>query len=211
MTDLDFGDLIDFLGNEEKARAIILYMENLTQHRKFMSAARSVSRIKPIIVVKAGRSQAGARAAASHTGAMVGEDAAYSAAFRRAGIIRVDTVGQLFDCAEALGKLKLPAGGGLGIITNAGGTGVMAVDALDRWRMEPAALEPKTLAKLEEILPPYWSRSNPVDILGDASPDRYLQVVRLALKAPEFAGLVIILSPQSLTDPAGWPGPWPRS
>jgi acetyltransferase len=203
MTDLDFGDLIDFLGNEEKARAIILYMENLTQHRKFMSAARSVSRVKPIIVVKAGRSQAGARAAASHTGAMVGEDAAYTAAFRRAGIIRVDTVGQLFDCAEALGKVKLPAGGGLGIITNAGGPGVMTVDALGRWRMEPASLEPKTLAKLEEILPPYWSRSNPVDILGDASPDRYLQVVRLALRAPEFAGLVIILSPQSLTDPSG--------
>jgi acetyltransferase len=203
MTDLDFGDLIDFLGNEEKARAIILYMEGLTQHRKFMSAARSVSRVKPIIVVKAGRSQAGARAAASHTGAMVGEDAAYNAAFRRAGIIRVDTVGQLFDCAEALGKLKLPAGGGLAIITNAGGAGVMAVDALDRWRMEPAALNPETLAKLEEVLPDYWSRGNPVDILGDASPDRYLQVVRLALKAPEFAGLVIILSPQSLTDPSG--------
>ncbi len=203
MTDLDFGDLIDFLGNEEKARAIILYMENLTQHRKFMSAARSVSRVKPIIVVKAGRSQAGARAAASHTGAMVGEDAAYSAAFRRAGVIRVDTVGQLFDCAEALGKLKLPGAGGLAIITNAGGPGIMAVDALGRWQTEPATLEPKTLAKLEEILPPYWSRSNPVDILGDASPDRYLQVVRLALKAPEFAGLVIILSPQSLTDPSG--------
>ena len=113
MTDLDFGDLIDYLGNDEKARSIILYMESLTQHRKFMSAARSVSRVKPIIVIKAGRSQAGARAAASHTGAMVGEDAAYNAAFRRAGIIRVDTVGQLFDCAEALGKLKLPTGGNL--------------------------------------------------------------------------------------------------
>jgi len=203
MTDLDFGDLIDFLGNEEKARAIILYMENLTQHRKFMSAARSVSRVKPIILVKAGRSQAGARAACSHTGALVGEDAAYTAAFRRAGIIRVDTVGQLFDCAEALGKLKLPAGSGLAIITNAGGPGVMAADALDRWRMEPAALGPETLAKLDEILPAYWSRGNPVDILGDASPERYVQVVRLALKAPGIAGLVIILAPQSLTDPSG--------
>ncbi|MGD0218533.1 MAG: bifunctional acetate--CoA ligase family protein/GNAT family N-acetyltransferase [Desulfobaccales bacterium] len=203
MTDLDFGDLIDFLGNEEKARAIIMYMEGLTQHRKFMSAARSVSRVKPIILVKAGRSQAGARAACSHTGALVGEDAAYTAAFRRAGIIRVDTVGQLFDCAEALGKLKLPAGSGLAIITNAGGPGVMAADALDRWRMEPAALGPETLAKLDEILPAYWSRGNPVDILGDASPERYVQVVRLALKAPGIAGLVIILAPQSLTDPSG--------
>lgn len=203
MADLDFSDLIDFLGNEEQVRAIILYMESLTRHRQFMSAARSVSRVKPIIVIKAGRSRAGARAAASHTGAMVGEDAAYNAAFRRAGIIRVDTVGQLFDCAEALGKLKLPAGGGLGIITNAGGPGVMAVDALARWQMEPPVLEPEILAKLDEILPPGWSRSNPVDIQGNASPEHYLQTVRLALKAREFAGLVILLAPQTFTDPRG--------
>lgn len=203
MTDLDFGDLIDYLGNEEKTRSIILYMESLTQHRKFMSAARSVSRVKPIIVIKAGRSRAGARAAASHTGAMVGEDAAYNAAFRRAGIIRVDTVGQLFDCAEALGKLKLPIGGNLGIITNAGGPAVMAVDALARWRAEPGVLAPETLAQLDEVLPAHWSRANPIDILGDAPPERYLQVVRLAMQAPELSGLVIILSPQALTDPTG--------
>jgi len=203
MTDLDLGDLIDYLGNEEKVRSIILYMESLNQHRKFMSAARSVSRVKPIIVIKAGRSQAGARAAASHTGAMVGEDAAYNAAFRRAGIIRVDTVGQLFDCAEALGKLKLPTGGALAIITNAGGPAVMAVDALARWQMEPAVLGSETLTQLDEILPSHWSRSNPVDILGDAEPERYLQAVRLAMKAPELSGLVIILSPQALTDPTG--------
>ena len=203
MTDLDFADLIDYLGNEEKARSIVIYMESLTQHRKFMSAARSVSRVKPIIVVKAGRSGAGARAAASHTGAMAGEDVAYNAAFRRAGIIRVDTVGQLFDCAEALGKLKLPTGGGLGIITNAGGPGVMAADALSRWQTELAVLRDETLAQLDQILPPYWSRSNPVDILGDAEPSRYLEVVRLALQAPELSGLVIILSPQALTDPTG--------
>ena len=203
MTDLDFGDFIDYLGNDEKVRSIILYMESLTQHRKFMSAARSVSRVKPIIVIKAGRSQAGARAAASHTGAMVGEDAAYNAAFRRAGIIRVDTVSQLFDCAEALGKLKLPTGGALGIITNAGGPGVMAVDALGRWQAEPGVLAAETLAQLDEILPSHWSRANPIDILGDAPPERYLQAVRLAMQAPELSGLVIILSPQALTDPTG--------
>ncbi len=203
LTDLDFGDLIDYLGNDEKVRSIILYMESLNQHRKFMSAARSVSRVKPIIVIKAGRSQAGARAAASHTGALVGEDAAYNAAFRRAGIIRVDTVGQLFDCAEALGKLKLPTGGALAIITNAGGPGVMAVDALGRWQMEPGVLEAETMAQLDEALPPHWSRGNPVDIQGDATPERYLQAVRLAMKAPEISGLVIILSPQALTDPTG--------
>ena len=174
MADVDFGDLIDYLGNEEKAKSIVMYMENLTQHRKFMSAARSVSRIKPIIVIKAGRSRAGAKAAASHTGAMAGADRAYNAAFRRAGIIRVDTIGQLFDCAEALGKVKRPTGGNLGIISNAGGPGVMAVDALGRWNMEPATLSPETLAQLDEFLPSHWSRNNPIDILGDAPPERYL-------------------------------------
>jgi acetyltransferase len=203
MADVDFGDLIDYLGNEEKARSIVIYMENLTQHRKFMSAARSVSRIKPIIVIKAGRSQAGAKAAASHTGAMAGADRAYDAAFRRAGIIRVDTIGQLFDCAEALGKVKRPAGGNLGIITNAGGPGVMAVDALGRWNLEPAVLSPVTLGLLDEFLPSHWSRNNPIDILGTASPERYLQVVKVAMTAPELSGLVIILSPQATTDPTG--------
>jgi acetyltransferase len=201
MADVDFGDLIDYLGNEERAKSIVIYMENLTQHRKFMSAARSVSRIKPIIVIKAGRSRAGAQAAASHTGAMAGADRAYNAAFRRAGIIRVDTVGQLFDCAEALGKTKRPTGGTLGIITNAGAPGVMAVDALGRWHMEPATLSPETLEKLDEFLPPYWSRSNPIDILGDASPERYLQAVQAAMTAPELSGLIIMLSPQVLIDP----------
>jgi acetyltransferase len=203
MADVDFGDLIDYLGNEEKAKSIIIYMENLTQHRKFMSAARSVSRVKPIIVVKAGRSRAGAQAAASHTGAMAGADRAYNAAFRRAGIIRVDTIGQLFDCAEALGKVKRPTGGNLGIITNAGGPGVMAVDALGRWRQEPAILSAETIRKLDEFLPSYWGRNNPMDILGDASPDRYLQAVQVAMTAPELSGLVIILSPQAMTDPTG--------
>jgi acetyltransferase len=203
MADVDFGDLIDYLGNEERAKSIVIYMENLTQHRKFMSAARSVSRVKPIIVIKAGRSQAGAQAAASHTGAMAGSDRAYSAAFRRAGIIRVDTIGQLFDCAEALGKVKRPTGGNLGIISNAGGPGVMAVDALGRWNLEPGTLSPETLEKLDEFLPPYWSRSNPIDIQGDASPERYLQAVQVAMAAPELSGLVIMLSPQAMTDPTG--------
>ncbi|MFZ5447367.1 MAG: GNAT family N-acetyltransferase [Thermodesulfobacteriota bacterium] len=203
MADVDFGDLIDYLGNEEQARSIVIYMENLTQHRKFMSAARSVSRIKPIIVIKAGRSRAGAQAAASHTGAMAGADRAYNAAFRRAGIIRVDTIGQLFDCAEALGKVKSPTGGNLGIISNAGGPGVMAVDALARWNLEPAILSQETLAKLDEFLPSYWGRINPIDILGDASPERYQRAVKVAMAAPELSGLVIILSPQAMTDPTG--------
>jgi acetyltransferase len=203
MADVDFGDLIDYLGDEERARSIVIYMENLTQHRKFMSAARSVSRVKPIIVIKAGRSRAGAQAAASHTGAMAGADRAYNAAFRRAGIIRVDTIGQLFDCAEALGKVRHPSGGNLGIISNAGGPAVMAVDALARWDLEPAPLSVATLEKLDEFLPSYWSRNNPIDILGDASPERYLQAVTVAMGAPELSGSVIILSPQAMTDPTG--------
>jgi acetyltransferase len=203
MADVDFADLIDFLGNEEKARSIIIYMESLTQHRKFMSAARSVSRVKPIIIIKAGRSRAGAKAAASHTGALAGADQAYNAAFARAGIIRVDTVKQLFDSAEALEKMKRPTGSNLGIITNAGGPGVMAVDALSRWDTEPAAISPETLGKLDEFLPSYWSRANPVDILGDAPVERYLKAVEVCMAAPELSGLVIILSPQAMTDPTG--------
>jgi acetyltransferase len=201
MADLDFADMIDFLGNDDRAKSIIIYMENLVHHRRFMSAARSVSRVKPIIVVKAGRSTAAARAAASHTGAMAGEDEAYNAAFRRAGIIRVDTIAQLFNCAEALGKMKRPLGGNLAIVTNAGGPGVMAVDAFSKWEAEPAVLSQETLKKLDEILPPHWSRSNPVDILGDATPERFVQAVRVVLAAPEVDGLAIILSPQAMTDP----------
>ncbi len=199
--DLDFADLIDYLGNQEAARSIILYMENLTQHRKFMSAARSVSRVKPIIVVKSGRRPVASRQAAHLTDALEEEDAAYDAAFRRAGIIRVDTVGQLFRCAEALGKMPPPARGDLGIITNAWGPGLMAVDALARWGGEPAVLRPETVARLDQFLPPHWNRSNPIDLLGDASPERYAQAVRIAMEAPEFAGLVIILSPLALTEP----------
>jgi acetyltransferase len=203
MADLDFADLIDYLGSDPTAKSILIYMEGLSNHRRFMSAARAVSRIKPIIVAKSGRSQAGAKAAASHTGALSGVDEAYNAAFRRAGIIRVNTVRQLFDCAAALGKVSRPSGGALGIITNAGGPAVMAIDALSAWNTEPAPLDDDTRARLDAILPPFWSHGNPLDILGDATPDRYVQALRLALKAPEFAGLIVILTPQAMTDPVG--------
>jgi acetyltransferase len=203
MEDVDFADLFDYLADKENVRSIVVYLESLIGHRQFMSAARSVSRVKPIIAIKAGRSQAGARASASHTGALAGEDAAYSAAFRRAGIIRVDTIGQLFDCAEALGKMRRPLGSALGVITNAGGLGVMAADALSRWDLEPAPLSPETLAKLDEFIPPVWSRANPLDILGDATPERYARTVRICMEAPELSGLVIILSPQAETDSTG--------
>jgi len=203
MADIDFAEMIDYLGNDDRAKSIIIYMENLIHHRSFMSAARSVSRVKPIIVVKSGRSAVAARAAASHTGALAGQDDTYNAAFRRAGIIRVDTIAQLFNCAEALGKMPRPLGGSLAIITNAGGPGVMAVDAFSKWQREPAVLTPETISKLSESLPPHWSRGNPVDVLGDAPPERFLQATRVILAAPEVDGLVIVLSPQAMTDPAG--------
>jgi acetyltransferase len=203
MADLDFADMIDYLGNDRSARSIIIYMENMTRHRKFMSAARSVSRVKPIIVVKSGRSEAAAKAAASHTGSLAGRDDAYNAAFRRAGIIRVDTIRQLFSCAQALGKMQRPTGSNLAFITNAGGPGVMAIDALSNWGYEPAQLDPETFRKLDEFLPAFWSRGNPIDILGDAPPERYVQAVRICLESRELSGLIVILTPQAMTDPAG--------
>ncbi len=201
MADLDFGDMIDYLGNDPRAKSIVIYMENLTNHRKFMSAARSVSRVKPIIVVKSGRSEAAAKAAASHTGAMAGQDEAYNALFRRAGIIRVDTIAQLFSCAEALGKMNRPLGGNVAIITNAGGPGVMAVDAFAKWDEEPVALSPETIRRLNEFLPPHWSHANPIDIIGDAPPERFVQALQVCLEAPEVSGVIVILSPQAMTDP----------
>ena len=183
MADLDFDDFIDYLGNEFNTKSIIIYMESLNHHRQFMSAARSVSRVKPVIVMKSGRSAAGAKASASHTGALAGEDAAYSAAFRRAGIIRVNTFTQLFDCAEALGKMHRPTGGNLGLITNAGGLGVMAVDAISSWNLEPAGLSSETLTQLNTVLPPYWSGSNPIDLMEDATATDYLRHWKFVLRA----------------------------
>ncbi len=201
MLDVDFGDLIDYLGNDPKVKSILLYIENLIHFRKFMSAARAVSRVKPIVVLKSGRSLAGARAAASHTGAMAGEDVVYDAAFSRAGIARVDTIGELFDAAELLAKQPRLTGHALAIITNAGGPGVMAADALARYGVEPAHLQPETVEQLDEVLPPSWSRGNPIDILGDASPDRYADAVRICHTAWELDGILVILTPQAMTDP----------
>ena len=199
MLDVDFGDLINYLGNDPGVKSIVLYIESLTNVRKFMSAARAISRVKPIVLLKSGRSRAGAAAAASHTGALAGEDVIYDAAFKRAGIQRVNTISELFDCAELMAKQPLPAGSGLGIITNGGGPGVMAADALSAHGIEPVNLSPETLQKLNEILPPFWSKSNPVDILGDASPERWKHAMDVCLSAHEIHALVIIFVPQALS------------
>ena len=203
MLDVDFGDLINYLGNDSGVKSIVLYIESLTNVRKFMSAARAISRVKPIVILKSGRSRAGAAAASSHTGALAGEDVIYDAAFKRAGIQRVDTISELFDCAELMAKQALPAGPGLGIITNGGGPGVMAADALSAHGIEPVALSPETLQKLNDILPPFWSRSNPVDILGDASPERWKRAMDTCLSAREIYALVIIFVPQALSSGTG--------
>ena len=202
MLDIEFGDMIDYLGGQPEVSSIVMYIESLTRFRNFMSAARSVSRVKPIIALKAGRSAAGALAAASHTGALAGEDAVYDAALKRAGVLRVKTFEELFDCAELVAKQPKPRGPGLVIITNAGGPGVMAADTLSEYGYEPIALSAETLKKLDEILPPYWSKRNPIDMLGEATPDLYRKVVEICLRAVEVNGILILSAPQALTDTA---------
>ena len=193
MLDVDFGDMIDYLGNDGNVKAILIYMENLTNTRKFMSAARAVSRIKPIIVLKAGKSEAGARAATTHIGAMVGEDAVYDAAFKRAGIVRVPTLARLFDCSELMAKQPRPAGSRLAIITNGGGPGIMAADTLAEYNLEPAPIPDDIMAQLDEILPPHWSRNNPIDILGNATLERFTRAMEICLASREFDGVLVIM------------------
>ena len=200
MLDVDFGDMIDYLGGERDVNSIVMYVESLTHFRKFMSAARAVARVKPIIALKAGRTRAGSLAAASHTGALAGEDAVYEAAFERAGILRVKTFEELFDCAEMLSKQPRPVGPGLVVITNAGGLGVIAMDTLADYGFEPVELSLETIQQLDAVLPPFWSRRNPVDMLGEATPETYRKVVTICLNAPEVNGVLIMAAPQALTD-----------
>ncbi|MCD6431274.1 bifunctional acetate--CoA ligase family protein/GNAT family N-acetyltransferase, partial [Candidatus Bathyarchaeota archaeon] len=202
MVDVDFGDLIDYFGTDPKTRSILMYIEGITDAREFMSAARHFARTKPIIVVKAGKFSESAHAVASHTGSLAGEDMVYDAAFKRAGIVRVEEIGDLFNAAEVLGMQPLPKGPNLAIITNAGGPGVMATDALISRGGKLAKLSPKTMETLNSILPHYWSRGNPIDILGDAKADRYTAVVEACLKDENVDGLLIIYTPQGVEDPA---------
>jgi acetyltransferase len=200
MLDVDFADLLDYAGNDPHVKSVLLYIESLTNFRKFMSAARAVSRMKPVIVLKSGRSEVGAQAASSHTGAMAGEDYIYDAAFQRAGTVRVDTLQDFFNCAELLAKRGRPAGKRMTIVSNSGGPAVMAADTIARYNLQPGALGEKTLERLDQILPPHWSRGNPIDILGDATPERYAKAVE-CLDPAEFDGLLVILNPQAMTDP----------
>ena len=202
MIDVAFGDLIDYFGTDPKTRSILMYIEGIKNARNFMSAARHFARTKPLIVVKAGKFGESAKAAASHTGSLTGDDMIYDAAFKRAGIVRVEEIADLFNCAEVLGMQPLPNGPNLVIITNAGGPGVMATDALISRNGTLAKLSQKTMDTLNSMLPHYWSHANPVDILGDANAERYKTVVDLCLKDENVDGLLIIYTPQGVAAPS---------
>lgn len=202
MIDVAFGDLIDYFGTDQRTRSILMYIEGIVDARKFMSAARHFARTKPIIVVKAGKFAESAKAAASHTGSLTGEDLVYDAAFKRAGMVRVDEVNDLFNSAEVLGTQPLPKGPNLAIITNAGGPGVMATDSLLTRGGSLAKLDQKTMDELNSILPHYWSRGNPVDILGDARAERFRRAVELCMDDENVDGVLIIYAPQAVANPA---------
>ena len=201
MLDVGWSDLIDYLGDDAHTTSIVIYMESIGDARAFLSSAREVALTKPIIVIKAGRTQAAAKAAASHTGTLAGSDLVLDAAFRRSGVLRVDSIAELFYMAEVLAKQPRPAGPRLTILTNAGGPGVLATDALIGNRGELAVLSDATYEAFDRLLPPHWSHNNPVDILGDASPERYAQALTIAAADENSDGLLVILTPQAMTDP----------
>lgn len=201
MLDVGFNDLIDYFGRDPGTTSILIYMESLNHAKKFLSAARAFARTKPIIVLKVGKSIEGSKAAMSHTGSITGNDDIFGAAFDRAGIIRVDTIGQLFDCAQNLSMQKRPKGKKLAIVTNAGGPGVIATDSLMEEGGKLARLSKENTSKMNKFLPKNWSKSNPVDILGDASPEDYRKSMKLCLEDPDVDGLLVILTPQSMTRP----------
>ena len=199
--DVDIADLLDYFAMDGKTRAILLYVEAIKDARKIMSAARAAARVKPVVVVKSGRMAQGAKAAATHTGALAGSDAVYDAAFRRAGILRVSDLRELFDCAETLGRVEPPPGKRLAILTNGGGIGVLAIDRLVELGGIPAAIGDATWQKLDAVLPPTWSGSNPVDIVGDADPARYAAALELLL-ADASNDAVLVMNVQTAIAPA---------
>jgi acetyltransferase len=201
MLDVGWGDLIDYLSDDPNTESILIYMESIGDARSFLSAAREVALTKPIIVIKAGRTEKAAKAATSHTGALAGSDAVFDAALRRCGVLRVNSISDLFDMAEVLAKQPRPKGSRLTIITNAGGPGVLATDALITDGGELAELSKETYETLHQILPMNGNHNNPIDLLGDADPNRYIQAVEIAAKDPNSDGLLVILTPQAMTDP----------
>jgi acetyltransferase len=201
MLDVGWGDLIYYLGDDPNTESIVIYMETIGDARSFLSAARSVASTKPIIVIKPGRTEGAARAAASHTGSLTGSDDVLEVAFRRAGVLRVNTIAELFYMSDLLSKQPRPKGNRMTILTNAGGPGVLATDALITNGGALANLSPETMESFNQLLPAAWSHNNPVDILGDASPDRYAKAIEIAAADPNSDGMLVILTPQDMTDP----------
>jgi acetyltransferase len=201
MLDVGWGDLIDYLGDDPGTKCIVIYMETIGDARSFLSASREVALGKPIIVIKAGRTEAAAKAAASHTGSMAGSDEVLEAAFRRVGVLRVDTISEVFDMADVLAKQPRPRGPRLAIVTNAGGPGVLATDALIEHHGELARISDESTNALNAFLPAAWSRANPIDILGDADPKRYARTLEVAAQDPGIDGLLVVLTPQAMSDP----------
>ncbi|MES9832770.1 MAG: bifunctional acetate--CoA ligase family protein/GNAT family N-acetyltransferase [Candidatus Thiodiazotropha sp. DIVDIV] len=199
--DLDFGDYLDYLVSDPKTDSILLYIEGIKDARRFMSGLRAAARIKPVIVLKVGRHAAGAEASMSHTGALVGSDETFSAALSRSGVLRVETISQLFSAAKALSSRYQVYGGKLAIITNGGGPGVMAADRASDLNIELAQFSDETIKALNESLPDVWSHSNPVDIIGEAPPERYRAAVDICLNDPGVDGTIVILTPQAMTKP----------
>ncbi|MEW8097111.1 MAG: bifunctional acetate--CoA ligase family protein/GNAT family N-acetyltransferase [Candidatus Thiodiazotropha endolucinida] len=199
--DLDFGDYLDFLVSDPMTDSILLYVEGIKDARRFMSGLRAAARIKPVIVLKVGRHAAGAEASMSHTGALVGSDETFSAALSRSGVLRVETISQLFSAAKALSSRYRVYGDRLAIITNGGGPGVMAADRASDLNIELAEFNDQTIDALNKVLPDVWSHGNPVDIIGDAPPDRYRAAVDICLNDPGVDGTIVILTPQAMTEP----------
>ncbi len=202
MLDVGWGDLIDYFGYDGDTQSILIYMESVGDARSFLSAAREVAIKKPIIIIKAGRTEAASIAASSHTGAMTGSDEVFDAALRRCGVLRVQTISDVFYMAEVLSRQPRPCGPKLTILTNAGGPAVLATDALLGNGGELAPLSDESRSALDALLPPHWSHANPIDILGDAEPERYAKALEIAINDPASDGLLVILAPQGMTDPA---------
>ena len=201
MLDVDWGDLIYYFGDDPHTKSILIYMESVGEARSFLSAAREVALSKPIIVIKAGRSEAASRAAASHTGALTGSDEVLDAAFRRSGVLRVHNIADLFYMAEVLSRQPRPKGPRLTILTNAGGPGVLATDSLVSNGGELAELSPDSLQRLDEFLPANWSHNNPIDVLADTDSERYTRALEIASQDPNSDGLLVILVPKAMADP----------
>ncbi|MDP2430443.1 MAG: CoA-binding protein, partial [Pseudomonadota bacterium] len=199
--DLDFGEILDYLAYDPATKGILMYIEGIRDARRFMSALRATARIKPVVLVKVGRHEAGSKAVASHTGALVGSDAVFDALVRRAGVVRVTSITQLFASARALSSHITPTGGNLVIVTNGGGPGVMATDRAVDLGVSLAELGPETMEKLNAALPANWSHSNPVDVIGDATATRYRATMEACLADKNVDGVLVMLTPQAMTRP----------